>query len=329
MEYLQSSSTKAAIEKIQHNLHGNKLTKMLQQTLPVSKEFWVITPDHPMAQAWNSICFLISCYYSLTIPLLICFHMSSALMMFVTLDIICVIISVIDMYVRLRFMALIQDGRLISDPLEFSHHYWTKSFSYDFISSLPLALVVYALTRKTGVYSFLRLLQFMKLVNMETLFNTFLDAMECWTKVRILPDVVRVVKTVSIVWYIGHVVACTLCYLGLDALRNNYESWIEINGWESESNGQIYLQAYTWTMYTIVTVSRPSNLRCTLIMANVKVGYGYISLASTTERVFAIIVMVIGAGLCNASVDAVLSSIISNKDRLSSHTRLVFCLCSS
>ena len=95
----------------------------------------------------------------------------------------------------------------------------------------------------------------------------------------------------------------------LGRLESNadYFSWLEANDYSHLSPIEIYLRGYVWAMYSIITI-----------------GYGYIQVASTAERIFAIVVMISGAMLCDAGVAAVLSSMIDSHDRQSGFVKQKF-----
>mmetsp|Transcript_50913 Transcript_50913/g.61288 ORF Transcript_50913/g.61288 Transcript_50913/m.61288 type:complete len:119 (+) Transcript_50913:658-1014(+) len=58
-----------------------------------------------------------------------------------------------------------------------------------------------------------------------------------------------------------------------------------------------YLQSCYWSLYTVTTV-----------------GYGSVPIISNGERIFAMIVMCVGAVICDAGITAVLTSIIAAND---------------
>ena len=55
-------------------------------------------------------------------------------------------------------------------------------------------------------------------------------------------------------------------------------SWIEANDLQNRPSFEVYLQSYYWALYSLSSV-----------------GYGNIAVASNTERVFAILVMIVGS----------------------------------
>ena len=120
----------------------------------------------------------------------------------------------------------------------------------------------------------------------------------------ISPEKLRVGKVVACVCYLAHVTCCAMCLIGVGARARGEENWIEANDYDHLSSLSIYLRAYFWAIYTIVTV-----------------GFGSVSVVSSTEKVFAMSVMILGAIMCDAGITAMLSSIIANADKLSGTMR--------
>jgi len=103
--------------------------------------------------------------------------------------------------------------------------------------------------------------------------------------VNIYGNVLHLVMMISFYLYVAHVIACAYCFLGVQEMyissaRNNggKSSWIEANDLQNHSSIEIYLQSYYWALYSLSSV-----------------GYGNIAVASNTERVFAILVMIVGS----------------------------------
>jgi hypothetical protein len=123
-------------------------------------------------------------------------------------------------------------------------------------------------------------------------------------RLSVNPDKLRVAKVLGSVCYLAHVTACVLCLIGLGELSRGEDNWIEANEYSELSSMSVYLRAYFFAIYTIVTV-----------------GFGSIAVVTSLERVFAMSVMIVGAIMCDAGITAMLSSIIANADKLSGATR--------
>lgn len=124
------------------------------------------------------------------------------------------------------------------------------------------------------------------------------------TRLSLAPDKLRVAKVLGSVCYLAHVTCCMLCLLGLSEDARGEDNWIAANDYTHLSPLAIYLRAYFWAIYTIVTV-----------------GFGSITIVTSTEKVFAMGVMIVGAIMCDAGITAMLSSIIANADKLSGTIR--------
>jgi hypothetical protein len=114
----------------------------------------------------------------------------------------------------------------------------------------------------------------------------------------------RVAKVLACVCYLAHVTCCIMCFIGLSEMALGGDNWIDANEFSDLPALSIYLRAYFWAIYTIVTV-----------------GFGSISIVTSAEKIFAMSVMIVGAIMCDAGITAMLSSIIANADKLSGATR--------
>ena len=132
---------------------------------------------------------------------------------------------------------------------------------------------------------------------------TLLSALSS-SRLSLAPDKLRVAKVLGSVCYLAHVMSCVLCLIGLSEKARGEDNWITANEYTHLPSLAIYLRAYFWAIYTIVTV-----------------GFGSISIVTSTEKLFAMSVMIVGAIMCDAGITAMLSSIIANADKLSGATR--------
>ncbi len=185
-------------------------------------------------------------------------------------------------------------------------------------------------------YLYCRVLFLLRIRKLSGVWSNILSCTEQWnryfgSKQKLFDgNVLRVGIFVVGIWGFVHVVACLFVYIGFAELEwyysthtynadstdvggdgasmeyPKYVSWIWSNDvdllWYSA--GQVYLRAYYWGAYTVITV-----------------GYGSISLVTNMERIFAMAAMTVGAIVCNAGIAAVLGHIIGNVDRMAGTCR--------
>lgn len=305
LDALQLTSTGAAVRRLNANLMSSKMTKMLSIPLSVSKPPWVVHPDSSIALVWNLLSLIVGIYVSFTSPFFAAFS-TSAMTVIPIVDVLVVVFSLVEIYFHLRVFAVKRDGQVVSEPTKFAAIYLKNDLKLDAIGAFPVALLLLLATGKQQVYLVSRCLLVLRLRKAQTNIDHVVSSLEGSHGIRIHDDHLRVAKACVLIWYLGHVVACAYCLLGELEMKAGEASWITANKFEHETPLGIYLRSYLWSMYTIVTV-----------------GYGNISVNSNRERVFASVLMIIGAVMCNATIAAIFSSIIGAQDRLRGAARFV------
>ena len=198
-------------------------------------------------------------------------------------------------------LAYRDDGRVVTDQATFRDLYRRRQLRGDVIASLPLAPVMLALcvSRLSSssstditvtvalpwfyrgfVYARLLLLvRLQKLGGVWTNLLAYIDQTVLKGKQQLDGSALRVGIFVVGIWSFVHVVACLFVYLGFYQLERFYNqsplpapeegvSWV----WDNDvdlarySAAQVYLRAYFWAAYTVITV-----------------GYGSISLGTWEE----------------------------------------------
>jgi CRP-like cAMP-binding protein len=302
LKVLYSASTEGAVRKVSDNLlASNKIMKMLASSLPCEEEAHVFHPHCAFVNWWELLTLLWMIYVAFTVPYCIAFHFSWGL---VGLDVMFTVCMAINIYLRLNKIAIMDEGQLIEDPELFSSHYLHQFFVTDAFLCLPIALILVAATRNQTVFAWCRCISLIMLRNFSVNTNRNVDTVERLFKIQISVDHSKVLKCLCIVWFLGHCSSCCMCLIGLREAASGHMSWVTENEFNLLSPFQLYLTGYYWAIYTIVTI-----------------GYGNIALPSCNERVFAIVVMILGSVLCNAGVAAVFSTIISESDSMNGVAR--------
>ena len=287
------SSTANLVKTLKSNLKNSKMTKMLVMPSVAVSKSRIIYPNSLFAKLWtlSTMCALI--YTSFTVPYFIAFPSKSVVI--AALDILCTAFFAADMFLSLRHFAIEENGVIISEIPKFSKLYMEKRFKSAIIALLPFAIGVYFASSNALLFTTLRLMYMSRLTVVSKCLRRTLTVIESFWGKRVPSDALRIIETIVLVWYIGHITACMFCVIGM---HNTGFTWIHDNGLQGATNFMIYMHAYLFAIYTIVTV-----------------GYGNISLANDTERVFAIGVMTFGAILCDAGVVAVVGSMVTNADK--------------
>lgn len=294
-------STKNLVTTLNGNFKNIKMSKML--TIHSQKEIYnyFILPSSKFSWIWTILSIIFMIYIFLSVPFVISFNKISSFI--IIIDLLQCLFFTIDIYLNIKYFSIEINGILIKDWKEFSSIYFDSKFKWDFLSTIPIGIIIYGITKHNQISTFLRLLYFLKFQKFTHLIQKFIGIIEFIVDYRFSSNFIRMIKTIIVVWYFGHLASCILCYIGNQELYHE-NSWLEENSIEHLTSFQIYLRGYLWAMYTIITV-----------------GYGSIQLITNKERLVAVFIMLFGAILCDAGVIAVLSSLINQSDTQSSNTR--------
>lgn len=287
------ASTANLVNTLKSNLKNSKMTKMIVMPTATTKKNHIIYPTSVFSKIWTLCTMSFLAYTALTVPYAVAFPSSSVVI--VSWDILCWLFFAVDMFLSLRHFAVEENGVLVSEVPKFSKLYMEKRFKSAVVALCPLAICFYFATSNALLFALSRMLYLSRLTNISKVVRRTLTVGESLLGKRVPSDALRIVETIALVWYIGHIAACAFCCIGL--YGGSY-TWIDDNGLRGASEFVVYLHAYLFAIYTIITV-----------------GYGNISLINDTERVFAIGVMIFGAILCDAGVVAVVGSMVSNADK--------------
>jgi CRP-like cAMP-binding protein len=296
---LRKMSTDFMVSALKGNLKNAKMAKLLStvQHVDEAPNFFLL-PNAPFCQFWTLISVCIIFFWAFTIPYYVAFENIGELIIFA--DVFSSVFFCIDIYFNMAYFAIEQDGDLITIASEFRKIYMEKSLALDLLSCIPVPLFVLGMTQNPLIYVILRWLHMLKLRKLSSKFHLLISFIEPLLRIRFPENVLRIVKTVVVVWYFGHVVCCFFFLVGREEEEGSSSSWLQANGVVEDSFLTKYLTCYLWAMYTVVTV-----------------GYGSVAVVSTGERLLAIVTMISGAILCDAGVAAVLSTMIDAQDRQS------------
>lgn len=295
---LNKSSTHFIVNALKGNMKHAKMAKLLNvtQTVEMSRNFFLL-PSSPFCQFWTLLSVATILFWALSVPYKLAFQNVDASMVFA--DVFSTLYFCADVYFNMVYFAIERNGDLITSSSEFRKLYIENELALDLLSSLPIPLMVFGLTKNKLIYSVMRCLHMFRLRQLPCKFYRLISYLEPLFKMRFPENVLRIVNTVATVWYFGHVVCCVFCWIGVKEI-GVAKSWMDENGVTNSDDFSKYLTAYLWAMYTIVTV-----------------GYGSVVIVTSGERTLAIVAMISGAILCDAGVAAVLSSMIDAQDRQS------------
>jgi voltage-gated potassium channel len=239
----------------------------------------LLNPADSRREMWDFMVLALTLYVAIETPLRIALGYSHGNILYI-LEITITIFFTLDIIIN--FNTGIKKGtRYITDKKEISKIYFKKRFFFDLIAMMPLFLLS-ALILGTAPQNalLLRLMELNRLFKLHKL-NHLLDL---WRKrFRINPGTQRLMLFGLILSLVAHWIAC---------------GWIIIGGVGTDSTAysEIYSLAIYWTVTTMTTV-----------------GYGDITPHGIYQRLYAVMVMIVGAGSYGYVIGNI-SSLLANMD---------------
>lgn len=147
------------------------------------------------------------------------------------------------------------------DPKQIARRYLTGFFAVDVIATFPFGLVLshpsLGLTNKVGKFGrlpkllkFLRAAKLLKLVRLQQ----FISRLE--TEYNIHHGVARMVKVISLVFLVTHVVGCFFYLIGLSGGNDDEDGgWMFRYEYHEKPVGARYVASMYWAFSTLTTVS--------------------------------------------------------------------------
>jgi len=328
------TSTSYLVGALLSNLTSSKVNKMVLSTTVERVDPLVLLPGSVFVLTWNLMQFFCLVFICFSAPLYLAFSGSSACKInaniivenYVTifvLDLILYFMVYTDIFLRSQIFAVPLEGNLITNRKGIRNHYFQHGMAYDILAAIPVTIIVLFIylsnknDRAVGsvIISVARLLLYIRTFRLGAYFDSFIAFVERLVlHTHISIPILRIVKAVLLVLFFCHIIACIYCFIGLyegcDMVGDHLTcSWVSRNVPVSSSSGffAVYIRALMWSGYTVTTI-----------------GYGNVVVVTKFERVYSIIVMIIGTMLCDHGIAAVLGSIVAASDSRSSESMRLF-----
>jgi len=221
----------------------------------------VVNPHHPNQVLWSLTLLAVVFVYAMELPLRTVFGYSlSGTILY--LEILVTVVFFLDMLNNFR-SAYFENGEWIHDPVQIRQRYFRGWFWPDLIAMLPLELIFFP--QDPTVRLFLHLLRLSKLLH----FGEFSLALQILARrFMVVPIMVRLMSSAVLIMIAMHWISCGWIFVttGPNAAHPNPFSE--------------YVNALYWAIATVATV-----------------GYGDITPENTTQKIFAICVMIFGVGM--------------------------------
>lgn len=299
---LKSRSTLELVQNVRVNLQKSfKISKLYLGNTESHKKGYIIYPGSVLAGLRTGVSLFFTIFMALTVPYILSFH-NTHYWSIMIIDIVAACFACIDIYIQLRLLAVQINDRIIENVTEISEIYYDGEFWYDLISAIPPSLIIYAFTNSFEAYSFSRAINLVWLRRIRIDSKLFIDILGKKTGISFSSALISICSILLGIVYLCHVITCIFCLIGITEVQYDEVSWID--NFIDQPQTTIYFKGAIWAAYTLTTV-----------------GYGFIELVSDNEKIFAIVVMIVGNIICNACVPAVLGFIIDHEYKSYSNSK--------
>ncbi|GMH59726.1 hypothetical protein TrST_g1578 [Triparma strigata] len=299
----------AMVEKMMKNLKGDKMRRMMENKDENLLPKHIILPDSKIRRAWDVVACLLTTVTVVAVPYRICFSSVDFNPAWLAIDLLTDIYFLADVYLRLRHFAEMKDGFVVTKETEFRIMYLHNNFKMDLFSALPLSHFVMIGVSDMQTVATVRLLQCLRVSRFTFYLDQVVVCLDEYANIIISTAILRIVQMFVLVLFLTHWSGCVYFYVAKTGGFDE-EDWVTVDAKTDASADLQYLRSFYWALYTISTV-----------------GYGSVPCNTIVERLFAMIVMAVGAVICDAGITAVLTSLISNKDHQAgtNHRRIECC----
>ena len=267
-----------------------------------NKLWFILLPENRALKGWEVFIGLLLVYVALVVPVRVCFDVEPDTVVEIV-DLVVDALFIFDVVLNCITAYVNKDGTLVVDFLMILKHYARGWMFIDLLASIPLYSIVEGisggetqanrlsrLARLPRIFRLAKLLRLLKLLRVLRVIRY----MKKWEQtLGINVGVSRMMKIALVVCMVTHLIACLWYYLTLF----ERESWAVTYGVLDSDLYTKYLASIYWAFSTLTTV-----------------GFGDVSANTNIERIFSVIVMVMGVSWY-AFIISSISSIVHLFDR--------------
>ena len=264
---------------------------------------WIILPDNPYKKIWDLLIAILILYSAIITPYEIAFSDSNKSSWF---EILIDIFLAIDIVLTFFSAYTDEEENLVKNHKKIIKKYLKSWFVIDIISVLPLNNLfkngkysgLTKISKLPKLYRLIKLTKLLRMTKMSSKGNLKRVTKFFMEKLKINANVERLFFFVLTFLLMNHLCAC-FWYFMAKIEDFSPDSWVVRLGYMDNSNLELYIISFYWTLTTVTTV-----------------GYGDITAGTTIERIYNLFIMSFGVLLYSFAIGS-LSSIVSTLDQKS------------
>ena len=264
---------------------------------------WIILPDNPYKKIWDLLIAFLILYSAIITPYEIAFSESNKSSWF---EILIDIFLAIDIVLTFFSAYTDEEENLVKNHKKIIKKYLKSWFIIDIISVFPINNLfkngkysgLTKISKLPKLYRLIKLTKLLRMTKMSSKGNLNRVTKFFMEKLKINANVERLFFFVLTFLLMNHLCAC-FWYFMAKIEDFSPDSWVVRLGYMDNSNLELYIISFYWTLTTVTTV-----------------GYGDITAGTTIERIYNLFIMSFGVLLYSFAIGS-LSSIVSTLDQKS------------
>ena len=264
---------------------------------------WIILPDNPYKKIWDLLIAVLILYSAIITPYEIAFSDNNKSNWF---EILIDVFLAMDIVLTFFSAYTDEEENLVKNHKKIIKKYLKSWFIIDIISVLPLNSVftngkysgLTKLSKLPKLYRLIKLTKLLRMTKMSSKGNLNRVTKFFMEKLKINANVERLFFFVLTFLLMNHLCAC-FWYFMAKIEDFSPDSWVVRLGYMDNSNLELYIISFYWTLTTVTTV-----------------GYGDITAGTTIERIYNLFIMSFGVLLYSFAIGS-LSAIVSTLDQKS------------